>query len=111
MRTSPYRMSSIAWVLVLALATVGCSTSKTSEDTTTATDTPAETQTTVAVTVDQAREAGEIARAIEAEPNRASEILSQHGMTAERFDALVLEIAADPRLSETYEEARTGSSG
>lgn len=47
-----------------------------------------------------------IAREVEANPDRAAEILESHGMTQESFQQLMYEIAADPARSEAYEAAR-----
>lgn len=92
-----------AWVFLIAIAAAGCSGSSSTGDgstesaATTATGTP---------TIEQAREAGTIARAIESEPNRMSEILAEHNMTSESLDSLMFEIAKDPKLSEAYEDAK-----
>jgi len=46
---------------------------------------------------------------IESNPERAEEILEEHGMTEEAFDELMYRIAADPALREAYNAARGGS--
>jgi hypothetical protein len=103
-----------AVVLVVAILAAGCtgssSTGKSSGEQA-ATSTTGTAATTGAPTIEQAREAGAVARAIDAEPNRAAEILAEHGMTAQSLESLIFEIAKDPKLSEAYEEARGASSG
>ena len=96
-----------AWALLIAIVAAGCSGTSSNGGGTTE-----EAATTVpgAPTVEQAREAGTIARAIESEPNRMSAILAEHGMTAEGFENLMFEIAKDPKLTEAYEEAKGGDS-
>lgn len=49
-----------------------------------------------------------IGRAVEAEPNRADEILAEHGMTADELEELMIQIAADPEMSSQYDEAMSG---
>lgn len=93
-----------AFALLLPLLLAGCAGGSGP-----ASDAPADsvaTQAGGATTLEQAREAGAIAKAIEQEPARASEILAEHGMTAEGLEALIVEIAKDPQLSEAYEAAR-----
>lgn len=98
-----------AMALLVAVFSAGCGGSSATQDASTET-TPAETSG--APTVEQAREAGTIAKAIEKEPNRTAEILAEHGMTAESLEALLYQIARDPKLTEVYEEAKgAGSSG
>ena len=98
-----------AGALIIAIVAAGCSRSSSNGNASTeSVVTPA----TGAPTVEQAREAGTIARAIESEPGRVSEILAEHGMTAESLDNLIFEIAKDPKLTEAYEAAKgTPSSG
>jgi hypothetical protein len=48
-----------------------------------------------------------VAKAVEANPGRADAVLREHGMTAQQFEDLMYEIAADPAMSEEY-EARMG---
>lgn len=45
-----------------------------------------------------------IGKAIKAEPDRTEEILAERGMTIEELEELMYEIAADPELSERYQE-------
>ena len=98
-----------AGALILAIVAAGCSSSSSNGDGSTES---AVSPATGAPTVEQAREAGTIARAIESDPGRASEILAKHGMTAESLDHLIFEIAKDPKLTEAYEDAKgTPSSG
>jgi hypothetical protein len=98
-----------ALALLLAVLAAGCAGSSTTSE---STPEPVATETTGAPTVEQARKAGTVARAIENEPGRAAEILAENGMTAEGLESLILEIAKDPVLTDTYEEAKgTASSG
>jgi hypothetical protein len=53
---------------------------------------------------DKAERGAAIAREIRAAPGDAEEILEEHEMDIEQFEALMYEIAADPDLSERYEE-------
>jgi hypothetical protein len=48
--------------------------------------------------------AAAIAKAIQANPERADAILSQNGMTEQLFDDLLYEIASDPEMSRAYSE-------
>lgn len=100
-----------AWALLIAIFAAGCSGSSTTTREGTTDSAATATATATAPTVEQARKAGVVARAIEAEPNRAAEILTEHGMTAEGLEALIFEIAQDPQLTEAYEAARQGASG
>jgi len=50
--------------------------------------------------------AATIADAIKAEPDRAEEILAEHDMTAQAFSDLMIEIAADEKMSADYANAR-----
>ena len=95
--------------LLLAIVAAGCSGSSSNGGGSTESPAPA-TTVSGAPTVEQAREAGAIARAIENEPNRMSAILAEHGMTAESLENLMFEIAKDPKLTEAYEEAKGGDS-
>jgi len=103
----------IRWMAFSALATgialfpVGCAQPPASQDAT-----PAVTaeQSPATPSLDTAREAAQIAVAIEKEPGRLAEILEAHSTTPEAFQELLYEIAQDPELSEAYEAARTGSS-
>ena len=92
----------------MVLFSFGCAQTPSTEKT----DTPvtSTTQSDTAPSVEKAREAGQMAAAIEKEPKRLSEILEAHGMTGEGFQELIYEIARDPELTEAYEAARTGSS-
>ncbi|HYE61122.1 MAG TPA: hypothetical protein VD997_03930 [Phycisphaerales bacterium] len=47
--------------------------------------------------------AAEIAKAVDANPGRADEILREHGMTLEQYDDLMYDIAADPAMSAEFE--------
>jgi len=65
------------------------------------------TQETAAAdaTGDIVQRAAEIARAIEADPDSAEQILQDQGLTAEQFEEMIYEISADPELSKAYEAA------
>ena len=100
-----------ATVSVAAWLSMGCAQ-------TPSTETPAEQATSSEVapeqnaaspSVEKAREAGQMAMEIEKDPNRANQVLEAHHMTSEEFQALMLEIAQDPALTEAYEAERTGS--
>ena len=51
--------------------------------------------------------AAEIARAVEANPEAAEEILASHDVTLEQFEAMMYDISADPGMSKAYEAALT----
>lgn len=48
-----------------------------------------------------------VARAVEANPGRADEVLREHGLTTEQYEDLMYDIAADPDMSAEF-EARMG---
>ena len=50
--------------------------------------------------------AAAIANAIEADPDKADEILAKHSMTTESFRDLMYEIAADEKMSADFERSR-----
>jgi hypothetical protein len=52
-----------------------------------------------------AERAAEIAGEMRAEPDRSAQILEEHDMTIEEFEALMYEVASDPELSRRYSEA------
>lgn len=54
---------------------------------------------------DKALRAAEIAQEIRENPEETEAVLEDHDMTIEQFEALIYEVAADPELSERYEEA------
>ena len=54
---------------------------------------------------ERVRVAADVAREIESRPDEAEEILAAHEMTAESFEQLMYEIAADPELSRAYQAA------
>jgi hypothetical protein len=93
--------------LLLAAFAAGCAGSSTTSESATE---PVATETAGAPTVEQARKAGTVARAIENDPGRAAEILAENGMTAEGLESMILEIAKDPALTDAYEEAKGGAS-
>lgn len=105
------RRTATAWALFITLAAAGCAGSPSTGDRAAEPSGTVPVATTPAPTLEQAREAGADARAIEAEPSRTPEILTEHNMTAESLENLILEISKDPALSEAYEAARKGSSG
>ena len=63
--------------------------------------------TACSTTPESAQRAGEIARAIDKEPDRAEAILQEHGLSVEELEALMFEIAEDPELSAAYEAVRS----
>jgi hypothetical protein len=50
----------------------------------------------------KADKAATIAKEVNASPDDAEAILKKHGMTEEEFEALMFEIADDPKLAEDY---------
>lgn len=50
-----------------------------------------------------------IARAIEAKPDSAEDVLASHELDREGLDALMYEIARNPELSRAYRDARMAS--
>ncbi|MCB9668531.1 MAG: hypothetical protein H6736_03050 [Alphaproteobacteria bacterium] len=52
---------------------------------------------------------GEIARAIDADPGARDQILQDHGMTAEAYEAELYGIAENPARTKAFIEARQGS--
>ena len=54
---------------------------------------------------EQVRKAVEIAKAMETDPDRVEDILGEAVMTADEYEALLYDIAADPELSRLYKEA------
>lgn len=55
---------------------------------------------------EKVRLAAAVAREISVAPESADEILGQHGLDRRAFDAIVLEIASDPELTNAYMAAR-----
>ena len=49
--------------------------------------------------------AAEIAKAVEAAPDAAEEILASHDLTLEQFEQMIYDISADPELTKAYEAA------
>lgn len=66
---------------------------------------PAEETAAAVATGDIVQRAVEIAKAIEADPDSAAQILEDHGLTVEQFEDMMYEISADPVLSKAYEAA------
>jgi hypothetical protein len=58
-----------------------------------------------AQTGDIVSQAAEIARAIEADPDTAEQVLERHDLTVEEFEQMMYEIRADPELSKAFEAA------
>ena len=54
---------------------------------------------------DIVQRAVEIAKAIEADPDAAGQVLEDHGLTVEQFEQMMYDISADPELSRAYEAA------
>jgi hypothetical protein len=93
-----------AAIALLAIAS-GCATNSSSEKSAT----PVATAETDNSSLGQAREAGRIVVAIQKSPDRVTEILTEHGTTADAFEQLLFKIAQDPGLTDAYEAARTGA--
>lgn len=53
----------------------------------------------------KAERAAAIAKEIQASPDKYEEILSKYDLDADKFEALMFEIAEDPELSNTYNAA------
>jgi hypothetical protein len=54
---------------------------------------------------DEPEELGVLAARLHMEPERANEILAEHGLTREEFDDRVWEISEDPDAARRYTEA------
>ncbi len=54
---------------------------------------------------EQVQKAVDIAKALEADPDRVAAILEEAVMTPDEYEALLYDIAADPELSRLYNEA------
>lgn len=104
------RTSTAGLVLLVAILAAGCAGTQSNGDGTGEQAATGAAAATGTPTIEQARSAGAVARAIDADPSRTAEILAEHGLTAESLESLIFEIAKDPRLSEAYEEARSASS-
>ena len=92
---------------IVVFATVAGCAPKSSND---KTATPVATAQNDNTPIGQAREAGLIVVAIQKAPDRVTEILAEHGTTADAFEELLFKIAQDPELTDAYEAARTGVS-
>ena len=90
-------MRRISAVFLLALATA-CAGGDDRSDTGAAADTTA---------AGRARSAAAVANAIEANPAAADSILRAAGHTAEEFEALMYDIAADSAMSAAYAAAKS----
>ena len=93
-----------ALALVLALAVAGCG-----DDDAAAVEGPAVEAAPAATTAaedDPVASAVAISTALEADPENAEQVLASHDMSIEEFEQLMMDIAADPELSERYEAAQ-----
>ena len=54
---------------------------------------------------EQVQKAVDVAKALEADPDRVAAILEEAVMTPDEYEALLYDIAADPELSRLYNEA------
>lgn len=93
----------------VAVIVAGCSGSSTTTNETTPEPASSETSGALAVTVEQARKAGEISQALANEPARSAEILAEHGISAESLQNLMVEIAKDSLLTHAFEEGKRGA--
>ena len=50
--------------------------------------------------------AGAIAKAVAADATKIDDALKEHGMSADEFEALMFDIAKDPKRTDAYLEAR-----
>ncbi|MEZ4322621.1 MAG: hypothetical protein R3F61_34460 [Myxococcota bacterium] len=69
-------------------------------------DPPPVTAPKPAATETPEQKAAAIAKALKADASKADDVLKEHGMTAEAFEALMFEIAKDPKRTDAYLEAR-----
>jgi hypothetical protein len=56
----------------------------------------------------QVTKAADLAKKIEANPDQAEAALKEAGMSVEDFEALMMDIAADPAKTEAFEKAKGG---
>ena len=56
----------------------------------------------------QVAKAVELAKKLEANPDQAEATLKEAGMSVEDFEALMMDIAADPAKTEAFEKAKGG---
>ena len=96
-----------ALALGIVLFSFGCAKTPSTEESVTPMATG---QNNATPSIENAREAAQMAVAIENEPARLTEILESHGMTREAYEELLYTIAQDADLTEAYEAARTDSS-
>lgn len=75
---------------------IGCASSETE---------PAREAVETIQTDDLVTRAAEIAKAVEADPDSAEEILASHDVTVEQFEQMMYDISADPELTKAYEAA------
>lgn len=92
-----------AGLLFLALA--GCGSEPAGQADQTAPAQPSEAPATTQQPADPVDTAAAVARELEANPEDAAAILERHGLTAEKLDELMYEIAADPVKAERYRKA------
>lgn len=100
------RVLAVVLSLSLAVFVAGCGGGPTAKGSGTE---PIATGATTAPTIEQARNAGAIAGAIEKEPGRATEILAERGVSAEALESLIVDIAKDSTLTQVYEEAKAAA--
>ena len=91
---STRRMTLFA-ALALGVLSVGCPSEP--ETPGTAGDTP-----TAAAEQDPVERARAIRSALDAQPESAEDVLREHGLTIEEFEALMMRIAGDPELSARF---------
>lgn len=65
-------------------------------------------QATADAVPEKVQKAVTVGKAIQAAPEDAASILSDNGMTAEEFEALLYEIAEDPALASAYAAGMRG---
>ncbi len=92
-------MKTLMMIVVAAAALTACDKSTSSSAPPSAT-----TASSSSAKVDKAVA---IAKAIEATPDQADQILSKNGMSEQQFNDLMYEIASDPQMSDQY-AARMG---
>ncbi len=93
------RLSTILACIVVFLSVQGC------EPESSGTEEGATTTAAGAEFDDPLATAVTVAQAVRENPDTAEQVLSEHGMTVEQFEALMYQIAADPELSAEFEAA------
>ncbi len=90
------------WALLLGASLTACGAGEApapSEDA----DAPAAVMVEIP---DFVMEAADVAKSLDSAPERAMEILSEHGWSAEQFKSAMVEISLSPELSQAFESAR-----